>query len=141
VLGVGSGLQDDPGGSPGCLEEIARRGQGAAAHPEDRPWFFSGADPDGLESALQRLFGGTMRPSCTMTLERLPPDPDQVAVYADGHPVPRNRNDGWDYGSSDDLQRLQFFGEYCRRLSRFQIEGIEVRYACPPCAGEGLRCD
>ena len=146
VLGVGSGLQDDPGGQPGCLEEMGRRGRGPLSTPmpgtpPDRPWFFSGTDQDGLELALQQIFGGTVRPSCTLTLKAAPPDPDQVAVFVDGHQVPRNRNYGWDYDSPDATQIIHFFGDYCRRIDRFQIAALEVRYGCPPCGGEGRQCE
>jgi hypothetical protein len=140
VLGVGSRLQDEPGGLPGCLQELARRGQGADARPQDRPWFYSGADPDRLESALKTIFAGTVHLPCVVVLGEEPADPEQVAVFVDGHQVPRNRNYGWDYDSPDDRRSLHFFGEYCRRIDRFQIGAIEVRYGCPPCPGE-LTCD
>jgi hypothetical protein len=141
VLGVGSGLQDDPGGQPGCLEELARRGMGAEARPEDRPWFFSGSEPDRLETALQAIFGGTIRPPCELTLKAAPPDPDQVAVYLDGHQVPRNRNYGWDYESPDEPTHLHFFGDYCRRIDRFQVDAIQVRYGCLPCMRDDAGCE
>jgi hypothetical protein len=141
VLGVGSGLQDDPGGLPGCLEEIARRGQGPAARPEDRPWFYSGADQEALELALQRIFGGSIRPACRLLLNAVPSDPGQVAVFLDGHQVPRHRNYGWDYESPDDTRRIHFMGEYCRRIDRFQVGVIEVRYGCSPCSVEAGQCE
>lgn len=134
VLGVGSGLQDDPGGPPDCLEELARRGN--ARRPEDRPAFFSGSDPQRLETSLQQIFGGTIRPACSLLLESTPSDPDRVAVFIDGREVPRNRNYGWEFEAPDDARRLHFYGEYCRRIDRFQIEAIEVRYGCPPCPGD-----
>jgi hypothetical protein len=136
VLGVGSGLQDDPGGPPGCLEEIARVGRGPMlAMPQDRPWFYSGSAPDKLELALQQIFGGAIQPTCQLMLTKAPVDPTQVAVFLDGHQVPRNRNYGWDYESPDDPSLIRFFGEYCRRIDRFQVGAIEVRYGCPPCEG------
>jgi hypothetical protein len=144
VLGVGSALQDDPGGLPGCLEEIARRGLGPGlAVPEERPWFFSGTDPDRLEVALQQIFGGTIRPSCLLELDEKPADTTQVAVFLDGHEVPRNRNYGWDYDadSADAPTRIRFFGDYCRRIDRFQVSAIEVRYGCPPCMADAGVCE
>jgi hypothetical protein len=134
VLGVGSGLQDDPGGPPDCLEEMARRGN--ARRPEDRPAFFSGTDQDSLEKALQQIFGGTIRQDCRLQLDSWPGDPERVSVFIDGHEVPRNRNYGWEYESPDDQRRLHFYGEYCRRIDRFMIDSIEVRYGCPACAGD-----
>jgi hypothetical protein len=134
VLGVGSNLPDDPGGSPGCLEEIARRGRGVAmARPEDRPWYYSGTDQDGLEMALQQIFGGVIQPPCSLVLDAAPPDPRQVAVLLDGHQVPHNRNYGWEYDSPDDTRQIHFYGEYCTRIQRFQVSSIDVRWGCPPC--------
>ena len=142
VLGVGSGLKDDPGGLPGCLEEIARRGRGPMmARPEDRPWFYSGASPDDLERAVQQIFGGVIRPSCVLVLDEPPPDPSHLAVFVDGHQVPHNLNYGWEYETPDDPRRIQFFGDYCRRISRFQIDTLEVRYGCPPCDDDGGLCE
>jgi hypothetical protein len=133
VLGVGSTLPDDPGGSPGCLEEIARRGRGPMARPEDRPWYFPATDPEKLELALQDIFGGAIQPPCSVVLNAAPPDPRQVTVALDGHQVPHNRNYGWDYESPDDTRQIHFYGEYCSRIRRFQVASIDVRWGCPPC--------
>src|SRR5207245_264756 len=102
---------------------------------------YSGTDPDRLEAALQAIFGGTIHPSCELTLKDPPPDPDQVSVYLDGHQVPRNRNYGWDYESPDEPTHLHFFGDYCRRLDRFQVATIEVRYGCLPCQRDDAGCE
>jgi hypothetical protein len=134
VLGVGSTLPDDPGGHPGCLEELARRGRGAMmSRPEDRPWYYPAADPDKLEVALQEIFGGAIQPPCSLVLDEAPPDPRQVAVFLDGHQVPHNRNYGWDYETPDDTREIHFYGEYCKRIHRFQVAKIDVRWGCPPC--------
>jgi hypothetical protein len=134
VLGVGSTLPDDPGGPAGCLEEIARRGRGPmVALPADRPWYFPATDRDKLEVALQEIFGGTIQPPCSLSLDAAPPDPYQVTVLLDGHQVPHNRNYGWDYESPDDTRQIHFYGEYCNRIHRFQVASIDVRWGCPPC--------
>jgi hypothetical protein len=141
VLGVGSGLEDDPGGQPGCLEDLARLGQGANAPLDGRPWFFSGSEPDRLETALQQIFGGTVQRSCVIDLDAVPPDPNAVAVYLDGHQVPRNRTYGWDYETPDDPTHIHFFGDYCRRIDRFQVTTAEVRYGCSPCLEPDAHCE
>jgi hypothetical protein len=134
VLGVDSTLPEDPGGHPDCLEEIARHGRGPMmARPEDRPWYFPGTDPDKLEVALQEIFGGVIQPPCSLVLNAAPPDPHLVSVLLDGHPVPHNRNYGWDYDSPDDTRQIHFYGEYCNRIHRFQVSAIDVRWGCPPC--------
>jgi len=141
VLGVGSNFLDAPGGQPACLEELARRGRGPLVRPEDSPWYYSGIDREGLEEALQKIFGGAIHPPCTLVLDAAPPDPEQVAVYLDGRQVPRNRNYGWDYVSPDDTRELHFYGDYCRRIHRFQVSRIEVRWGCPPCIGDPRQCE
>jgi hypothetical protein len=141
VLGVGSSFLEGPAGQPPCLEELARRGRGALALPEDRPWYFPGTDREALEEALQRIFGGAIHPSCTLRLTTRPPDPGRVSVYLDGHEVPRHRNYGWDYVSPDDPQELHFYGDYCRRIHRFQVNALEVRWGCPPCMNDPRKCE
>jgi hypothetical protein len=141
VLGVGSTLVDAPGGQPACLEEIARKGRGPMALPEERPWYYSGTDPEALEEALQRVFGNAIHLPCTLVLDAPPPDPRQVAVYLDGRQVPRNRNYGWDYVSPVDTRQVHFYGDYCRRIHRFQVSTIQVRYGCPPCATDPQNCE
>lgn len=134
VLGVGPGLDADPGGRPGCLDEIAQKG--GAPRPGGRPSFFPATDPAELEAALQRIFGAVARPTCTLALSAPAPDPGQVMVLVDGREIPRDREHGWDFDPPGDARRIRIFGLYCRRLERFQVREVEVRFGCPPCADE-----
>jgi hypothetical protein len=130
VLGVGSGLENDPGGVPACLEELAVRG--GLPRPEGRPRFYPGSDPEKLELALQQIFGGVSRPPCVFDLDNAPFDPDRVAVLFDGQAIPRSRMHGWDYDPPEDTTRIKVFGDYCRRLEQFQVTTLDVSVACPP---------
>jgi Mg-chelatase subunit ChlD len=114
------------GGAQGCLDELA---QAAATGPAARPVLYSAADPDALETALQRLFGGAERPRCQIDLDSAPPDPDKVTVFVDGRQIPRHPTLGWSYAASDP-RHIVVAGEYCRRVQRFQVARIEVR-GCP----------
>jgi hypothetical protein len=131
VLGVGSGLENDPGDLPSCLEEMAVRG--GLPRAVGRPRFYPGADTSTLEMALQQIFGGVSQPSCLLDLKSTPSDPERVAVFFDGREIPRNRAHGWDYEPPEDTTRIKIFGEYCRRLQTFQVTQLELRIGCPPC--------
>jgi hypothetical protein len=132
VLGIGPGLDDDPGGVPSCLEDLAA--QGGLPHEEGQPAFYSGADPSRLESALQQIFAGAARPSCQLVLSQPPLDVADVGVLLDGVEIPRQ---GWMF-SPTDSRTIVITGEYCHRVMRFEVSKLEVRGgACPPCPKAG----
>jgi hypothetical protein len=133
VLGIGPGLDGDPGGVPGCLDQLAEKG--GFPHLEGTSWFFSGADPARLETALQQIFGGVSQPSCSLDLASAPTDPTQVAVFLDGQEIPRDGDQGWSYAPPDDSRHIVINGLYCSRIQRFEVGQIDVRVGCPPCTG------
>jgi hypothetical protein len=130
VLGIGPGLADDPGGVPSCLEDLAA--MGGLPRQEGQPAFFSGTDPDRLESALQQIFAGAARPSCGLTLPDRPADPHQVTVVLDGATIPQDDHEGWSFDAADP-RHIEINGTYCRQVTRFEVRTLEVRGACPPC--------
>lgn len=130
VMGIGPSLDEDPSGRPSCLDEMARRG--GAPRPT-RPAFYAATNTLEMERALEQIFGGVSRPSCTVDLKMPPPDPALVLVVMDGREIPRGREHGWDFDPPGMRQRIRLFGEYCRRLERFHDPDAEVRYRCPPC--------
>ncbi len=138
VLGVGPGLELDPGGRPSCLEELARRG--GVSRGDGKPALFSASDPVALERALQQIFGGVIRPSCTFELKLTPSNSQAVRVYVGGRQVPRNATDGWDYESPADIRRITLHGSACKRLETFQATSVVVKFGCPPCLGR-VSCD
>lgn len=131
VLGVGPGLEVDPSGAPSCLQQMARRG--GVMREGGGPAFFSATDRDSLETALQTIFGGVIRPSCRIELKKEPADRGQVRVYMNGREVPRHAAEGWDYAASEDPRIISLRGSYCRRLETFQVTLLEIRFGCPPC--------
>jgi hypothetical protein len=148
VLGIGSDLASGAGGDEGaaCLDELARRG--GAARLDGPPLYYTAEHPEALERTLRQIFGGTVPRPCLIELGKPPADRDQVRVLLDGQEIPRNRVDGWDFegpgdpgnpGKTDD-RRLLLFGDACRRVDRFEVTRIEVKYGCPPCDNE-LACE
>ncbi len=129
VLGVGPGLEMDPGGRASCLGEMAQLG--GAPRPGGQPAFYAATNPAELEWTLQQIFGAFDRPSCLIELKAMPPLPEEVAVFLDGHEIPRSRAQGWDFDG--DTKRIRITGLYCRKLERFQVAVVEVRHGCPPC--------
>jgi hypothetical protein len=142
VLGIGGTGAGGPGETDGCLEALAVRG--GMPREDGRPSFYPAADPQGLETALQQIFGGVSRPSCDLTLDVTPGDPDRVAVFLDGREIPRDPTQGWSFGGADP-RHIVINGEYCKRLQRFQVTRIVVRGGCAPCGvnaqGEERRCE
>lgn len=134
VLGVGPGLDTDPAGRQPCLEEMALLG--GAQSPGGAPYFFPATEPEHLEAALQRIFGALIRPSCLLRLETPPPRDGVVAVFIDGHEIPRHRGQGWDFEAPEQTREIRIFGEYCRRLEKLQVSEVAVRYGCPICTSE-----
>jgi hypothetical protein len=141
VLGIGSEVAPrlDGTGTLGdsneeaviCLSELARRG--GTARVDGPPYYYVATQPDALERYLRQIFGGIVPRSCAYVLDRLPADRNQVQVLFDGKQIPRSRKDGWDFDPPDDRGRIAIFGEACRRLDRFQVSRVEVKYGCPPC--------
>ena len=131
VVAVGAEPNDDPEGSPECLEQMAQAG--------GMP-YYSAASPDDLQTTIEQIFGGVERTSCSFELTPPPTSPDLVSVYLDGQQIPRNQEDGWDFDSAGDAgatQDIRIYGEYCHRIEHFRYSSIQARYGCRPCADNG----
>ena len=79
VLGVGTGLADDPSGDDTCLDALAHAG-GVAASP-GYPGFFTLSDSQQLHMVIEELFGGIVRPPCSVRLSNKVAIPLNMAVY------------------------------------------------------------
>jgi hypothetical protein len=148
VLGIGSEVAPRPAGTGAlddsteeavtCLSELARRG--GTARVDGPPHYYVATQTEALERSLRQIFGASVSRPCALVLSRTPADRNQVQVLFDGRQVPRSRRDGWDFDPPDDSKRIGIFGEACRRLDRFQVSRVEVRYGCPPCEDQA-GCD
>lgn len=123
VLGFGSGLPSS------TLNDAAQAG--LEPRPNGPPHFYQAEDETSLNNALMAIAGGIIVPSCSFALASLPPVPDDVAVYFDGVPVPRNPGhvNGWDY--HPDAGTITFFGSYCDDLTSGQVASVEFLFGCP----------
>jgi hypothetical protein len=137
VLGVGTGLADDPSGDDTCLDALAHTG-GVAASP-GYPGFFTLSDSQQLHMVIEELFGGIVRPPCSVRLPNKVALPLNMAVYFDGKQIPRSQVDGWQLDSLTHPQAVIITGTYCDQIQDFQIAQVEVGYDCTPCV-EGQAC-
>ena len=137
VLGVGTGLADDPSGDATCLDALAHAG-GVAASP-GYPGFFTLSDSQQLHMVIEELFGGIVRPPCSVRLPNKVALPLNMAVYFDGKQIPRSQVDGWQLDSLTHPQAVIITGTYCDQIQDFQIAQVEVGYDCTPCV-EGQAC-
>src|ERR1017187_104389 len=138
VLGVGTGLADDPSGDATCLDALAHAG-GVAASP-GYPGFFTLSDSQQLHMVIEELFGGIVRPPCSVRLPNKVALPLNMAVYFDGKQIPRSQVDGWQLDSLTHPQAVIITGTYCDQIQDFQVAQVEVGYDCTPCV-EGQECD
>jgi len=137
VLAVGAELNDDPTGPPDCLGQMA--GAGGMPSPTG-PGYYSAASPESLQSTIEYIFGGVERTSCSFALDPKPAPRTLVTVYLDGEPIPRSRDDGWDFDRPGEMGHIGFFGEYCDRIQHFRYSTIEAHFDCPPSCGGEIVC-
>jgi hypothetical protein len=135
VLGVGPELADDSSAGPVCLDALAHAG-GAAASPGS-PGYYGASDPEQLQLAIERVFGGVSRPSCLLPIRTPVPDTSTIAVYLDGQQIPRKVGDGWSLETSQSLPTVLVTGAYCEQIERFEVSAVEARFGCPPCVDIG----
>jgi len=136
VLGIGADLSVAEQGAPSCLEDLAIAG--GAARPVS-PSFFSITNPKEFEQALQRIFGAVTLPSCSMSINSMAPDPNNVSVYLDKQQIPFDpkQKEGWDWLPGQRGFGLEIYGVFCSRLERLQAERVDIFYGCPPCDTPG----
>jgi hypothetical protein len=111
-----------------CLDALARAGGGPIS--SDGPAYYSASDPDRLRQAVEQIFGGVTRPSCTLAM---PPveDPSLVDVFLDGQRIPHASGDGWHWDSSTSPPGIQITGVYCQRIQTFQVSASISANAVP----------
>lgn len=93
------------------------------------PKYYKVEDAEGLSQTLQDITKGVIR-SCDIVAEEAPPDPDLVNVFIDGDVVPKDSEDGWQFGDSTNTF-IQIVGSYCDELEASGASSISVEYGCP----------
>jgi hypothetical protein len=125
VVGFGSSVT----ANPGFLDQVAMAG--LVPRPNGPPHFYPANNEAQLKQALQQIAGGVAVPSCSFTLDELPPVPDLVSVSIDDTAVPRDPDhvEGWDY--HPDMSTITFFGSYCTMVESGGATNVEFLYGCP----------
>jgi len=131
VLGVGAEISDSTTGDFACLDAMAHAG-GAAASP-GTPGYYAASDPDQLRLALEQIFGGVARGSCTVHFKATVDDYSTIGVFLDGQRIPRTTGNGWWLDTSQVPPVVHITGTYCDRIQSFQVKTVEARYGCPVC--------
>jgi hypothetical protein len=118
VIGVGTA-----GGGDATLSAMAKAGgKPRAADPAYYP-VTTAAD---LSAALATI-GGQFA-SCTLPIKQ-PPDPDNIAVDADGMRVPKSATDGWAYGAG--MATIELNGSWCANYQSGAIKDVQAIFGCP----------
>jgi hypothetical protein len=138
VLGVGPTVTDDPSVGGACLDLLAHAG-GVSASPGS-PGFFTASDPQQLQMAIEQIFGGIMRPPCSVRFRDRVDDSSTIEVFLDGRPVPMSSSNGWQPDSPTQPQGVIITGAYCDKIQSFQVTTIEAHFDCTPCL-EGESCE
>jgi len=125
VLGVGEGIADDASGENACLDALANAG-GAVASPGS-PGFYTVSNPQQLQLAVERIFGGVTRPSCLLPMP-CSVDETNLVVSLDGQQIPYAPGGvGWHLDGSLSPAGVRITGRYCDMIEHFQVGFVEVR--------------
>jgi hypothetical protein len=111
VIGIGP--------SVGNLDNFAVAG-GTTKH-------YPATSPDQLAAALASISVAVA--SCTFSLNTVPPDVNNVAVYLDKALVPQNAANGWSFGASSQVIVLN--GSTCDRIKASTGSIVQVLFGCP----------
>lgn len=120
VLGFGSGFSS----SPTALNMMAAAGGTGTA--------FNARDAAELDTALNTIAAGIVRPSCTIMLDGSTRNPALFQVSFDGGPlIPRDtsHSTGWDYDAATNT--ITFYGSECTTVESGTVVNISVDYGCP----------
>lgn len=110
------------------LDRLAVAGGTARAAPEGEPLFYGVSDEGELHDVMREI-GTGIAIRCEIELEEPPAEPSLVNVYFDGELVPRDSENGWDWGR-EDFTRIEVFGEACARLGSGEVLEARAVFGC-----------
>ena len=95
--------------------------------------YFPATSPDQLTAALSSIVGAVG--SCTFSLGKAPPDPNNIVIEFNGDhslraPQDTTHTNGWDYTSSADTS-VQVYGSWCDGITNGTYTSTEVLLGCP----------
>ena len=120
VIGFGDGVDPDE------LEAMANAGGRPRAGGQP---YYQADDAASLQAALADIIGSVL--SCDYVVEGAGDDPDQLTIYFNGQPVPRDPSGqtGWDYFPAG--ERLRFAGNACVALQSGVVTDLTIVFGCP----------
>jgi hypothetical protein len=113
----------DPDGTA-MLEALGRAG-GLA--PPGGSSFYVAGDRASLDAVLADITAASI--SCTLVLDGVPPDTDELYVFLGDVEIPQGEADGWTYDEARNAVILQ--GASCDLLTSGAVTTASVVYGCP----------
>jgi hypothetical protein len=110
------------------LDRLAVAGQTARDVAEGEARYYDVRDSVELDAAIREI-GTGVAIRCEIELEEPPAEPSLVNVYFDGEVVPRDSENGWDWGR-DDFTRIEVLGEACDRLGSGAVLEARAVFGC-----------
>ncbi len=119
-----------PGSEPYAqlLDQLAIAG-GTARGSEPQYYAVSTYDQQALASAMSKI-AAQVTGSCTLTLDHVPPVPDQVNVFLDGSALPQAGPDGWTLSGTT----VTVLGTSCQAILDGNVIDVRVVAGCPTVA-------
>ena len=110
------------------LGALARAGGRARAGAEP---YYPVKNRKELVDALAMI--GKVVASCTFTLDKDPPSPNDVAVDVDGMRVMRDQSqmNGWNYTMAGNNRSITLYGPACERVKAGTVKDVDIIFGCP----------
>jgi hypothetical protein len=90
--------------------------------------FYAANSPATLEAALQDISG--LVATCSFSLSKSPPDPNNIAVFLDGMRLPNDGTNGWIL--TDNNSKVEITGSYCESIKNGGASKVQVLMGCAP---------
>jgi hypothetical protein len=119
VVGFGDGVD------PASLDAFANAG----GVPNSGPAFYDAGDPAALSAALETI--ATAAIGCTFSLDEVPPNPDDIAVFFDGTAVAEDGTKTNGFAYDEATNSIEFFGAACDELESGAVTDVDVVLGCP----------
>jgi hypothetical protein len=116
-----------PGSAPyaALLDELAYAG-GTARSTEPRYYAVNTTDVADFTSALFGI-AATITGTCTLTLDAVPPDPQNINVFLDEQVLPQAGANGWTLSG----ETVTILGQSCQEIQTGAILDVRVVAGCP----------
>jgi hypothetical protein len=116
-----------PGSEPYAklLDALATAG-GTARSSEPLYYAVSTSDEQALYAAMSKI-AAKVAGSCTLTLDKAPPDPSLVNVFLNGSAIPQSGADGWTLSGTT----VTILGASCQAILDGDVLDVRVVAGCP----------